>query len=476
MHRSKRSLLTILALFLSSGCSEALGEFGATPGGIQDMKLARDLIAQGQVPPPEAFVVEGMFSEHDLPLAGAPCERTLCLRAAAGVAPDLDEAPRGWVQVGMSSRINPETYQRPSVTVIATVDVSGSMGWRYGDNSPGEMSRALLRRVADELGAEDRIAIVTYGSEVDTRLELVAGDQHGRVREVIDELDEAGSTNMEGGLVRAFAIARQALGSTDEVRVMLFTDAQPNVGATSPSQFEQMAGEAADDGVSLTVFAMGLGASQELTLAMSALRGGNAFGITDPSAIERVMEESWPYLLAPIAYDLELVVQPSDGVSVSRGFGFPGQGEEGASLEVASVFLSKRKGALLLELSGLGEQGFKANAALSYETRDGERVEQTLEAHHDGQGLDERGHSFEQRSVAKATALALLVSGMREAAEAYQGDAAVAVERMTTVAERIGADAAALDDEALDAEVELAQALLALMESGAPQGDLYGGY
>jgi len=32
------------------------------------------------VPPAESFVVEGMFSDHDLPIAGATCDKTLCLR------------------------------------------------------------------------------------------------------------------------------------------------------------------------------------------------------------------------------------------------------------------------------------------------------------------------------------------------------------------------------------------------------------
>ena len=65
------------------------GEFGATQGGVQDMSLARELVAQGRVPPPEAFVVEAMFSEHDLPIAGPPCQTTLCLRAAMGIAPAI---------------------------------------------------------------------------------------------------------------------------------------------------------------------------------------------------------------------------------------------------------------------------------------------------------------------------------------------------------------------------------------------------
>jgi len=73
-------------------------EFGATQGGVKDMQLARTLVKEGRVPPKDAFVVEGMFSEHDLPLSGTPCARTLCLRGALGVAPDEKDAAAAWLR------------------------------------------------------------------------------------------------------------------------------------------------------------------------------------------------------------------------------------------------------------------------------------------------------------------------------------------------------------------------------------------
>ena len=71
------------------------GDFGATQGGVQDMTFARDTVRAGRVPPPEAFVVEAMFSEHDLPVEGEPCSTLLCLRAAIGRAPDRTDEPSG---------------------------------------------------------------------------------------------------------------------------------------------------------------------------------------------------------------------------------------------------------------------------------------------------------------------------------------------------------------------------------------------
>ena len=72
-------------------------------------------------------------------------------------------------------------------------------------------------------------------------------------------------------------------------------------------------------------------------------------------------------------------------------------------------------------------------------------------------------------------ALAVLVSGMREAAERYvnESDRESAVAHRTAVRDRFVADAAALGDASLDAEIAFTEALLALMVAGAPQGDLY---
>ena len=174
-----RSLALVLGLSLL-GCSHGLssspgGDFGATPGGVKDLHLARKLIAAGQIPPADALLVEAMYAEHDLPLEGATCARTLCLRAAAGFAPELDDTARGFAQVGLSSTIDPETWVRPSTTFVFTVDVSGSMGWGYDGTSPGALSRRLLHALTDRLRPDDRVAIVTYGSDVETKLGLTAG-------------------------------------------------------------------------------------------------------------------------------------------------------------------------------------------------------------------------------------------------------------------------------------------------------------
>jgi hypothetical protein len=145
---------------------------------------------------------------------------------------------------------------------------------------------------------------------------------------------------------------------------------------------------------------------------------------------------------------------------------------------VATVFLSKNKGALLLRLTNpIGDRGLtglRVNGRLSYKTLDGELVEDQIEAVYSGQTTDERGMFFEQTSVGKTVALAVLVDNMRFAAELYGRNKDAAADHMQAVVERIQADVDALDDVSLLVEEILALELLGLMEAHAPQGDLYG--
>jgi Ca-activated chloride channel family protein len=444
------------------------------------MTFARELIENGRIPPAEALLVEAMFAEHDLPLEGDPCTEVLCIRAAAGVAPDRAGAPHGWLQLGLSSNVDPDAWQPPATTYVFTIDVSGSMGWQYADGedpAPAHLAKLLAHALAEQLRPVDEIAIVTYGSNVRTVLPVVDGDEKDRAHGAIDGLRENGSTNMEAGLRAAYQIGRDAIQrGRDNVRIVLFTDEQPNVGATSPEAFGGMVAEGAEDGVEITVLALGLGLGSELLEAMSHLRGANAFSFVANDDTDVFMNDDFPWFVSPIAYDLTAAVTPSAGLGVDATYGFPGGAATQTELDVASVFLSKRKGALLISLAPTQEgalDGLAADIDLTFTTRGGSTISRELRVERAGAPLDERGHWFAQPSVAATTALALLVDGMHDAAEQYASSPDIAQTTMQLAHDRFAADAAATSDPQLAVEVDLAAAMLQLIVERAPQGSLY---
>ncbi len=476
-----------LSVSLSAGCS-AFGsaapsaEFGATTGGVKDLSSARDLVANGQVPPPSALLVEAAFAEHDLPLDGTSCSRTLCLRSALGVAPDLDGKQAGWIQLGMSSNIDPATYRRPPLHVILTVDVSGSMGWNAskmdsgsGYVTPGRLAYLLASRIASKCNAGDRVSLVTYGSSVTTVFAGFGGDDPA-ILDAISNLSTNGSTNMEAGLRRAYEIARQERRSVEQTRVFLFSDEQPNVGATSATEFQQIVGGGAAEGIGITIFGLGLGHSNELVEQLSHLRGANSFSLSKTPDVDNLMQDSWPWMASPLAYDLKVQVTPASGFSVIQGYGFPGSSGAAPALDVSTVFLSRRKGALLVQLGGAETtlSGLGASSKLSYLDLSGAPLSDNLNSAYGGQPLDARNMYFQQPSVGKTVALALLMSNLRRAAELYASDHAGAVTLMEKVVQRISSDAQGFADSTFDRDVKLASDVLELMKQDAPQGDLYG--
>ncbi len=169
---------------------------------------------------------------------------------------------------------------------------------------------------------------------------------------------------------------------------------------------------------------------------------------------------------------MALRLLPNKGFRVAEGYGFPTTGDK-AELEVSTVFFSHRRGALLVRLDKQGNdfEGLGIQGLLSYETLDGKLKSQTLKLNYKGQPL-ENGQYYEQASVGKTVALALLVSNMRQAAEMYGPKREEAVTLMKETLERFRANAETYQE--LGQEMQFAQSLYDLMRAGAEQGTLYG--
>ena len=459
----------------SGALNGAPNQLGATPGGVQDMNFARGLVDSGKVPPPEAFIVEAMYSEHDLPVTGPACDMTLCVRGAMGIAPDAAGVSSGWVQVGLSSNINAETFERPPITIIAAVDTSGSMGWSYQDSTSGiATAKQMLSSITAKLDAADQFGLVSYGSDVSIPLSITAGNSPV-ISSVISNLTPNGGTNMEAGLKQAFALAEQAREMSDNVRILLFTDEQPNIGATSASEFEQIVSSGADKGIGLTVFGIGLGLRSELTQAMSYMPGGNAFSIMDASEVESFMTDNWPWMVSPIAYDLSVSADIPAGLRITETYGFPNSGTSSeVGFDVATVFLSKNKGALLLKLQGESLQSLAVNLGVTYTGLDGSNRESTMTVSYEGQALDGGGQYMPQAGIAKTVALTLLVTEMKRATSLYQTDPEQAIAILSTALSRFSAYSVLIGDEEITREAAFWPRLLDLMEAGAEQGTFYG--
>lgn len=71
-----------------------------------------------------------------------------------------------------------------------------------------------------------------------------------------------------------------------------------------------------------------------------------------------MFELDFDYLVTPLAHDLRLDFQPADGYSTMDVYGIPTwtPGDDLVEMEVATLFLSRNHGAILIRLDPAGPQ------------------------------------------------------------------------------------------------------------------------
>ena len=399
---------------------------GATPGGAQDNGLAQTQVDQGLVPKPDAFTVEGLLNEYDLPLDSTSCGQDLCIDAAYGVAPVLvEDRSAVFVQVGFSSGIDAATFQRLPLNLSVVVDRSGSMA----ADSKLDSVRQALYHLIDQLGEGDRLSIVLFDDRVDILVEPALVTDKTKLKTAVASIAARGSTNMAAGLRQGSAFVQAYAGQPGiSDRVMIFTDALTNTGDTDQASFIQIAASNAAQNIGITLFGVGTDLNQDLVLAITGLRGGNYFFLQDATKIASVFDVDFDYLVTPLAYDLDFQLLPAASFVITAVYGFPAwrTGSTTVEFNIPSVFLSRNHGAIIVRLDPINRiwptgQSPLAELSLTYTPADGSaQVSQSLEAaYSDTAPLTDNTLFYSQRAVRKSVALVNTALAENQACQIY---------------------------------------------------------
>jgi Ca-activated chloride channel family protein len=438
------------------------GGYGATPGGAQDIRYARSLIESGQVPPADSITVEGLLSEHDLPTEGEPCPSLLCARPAVAVAPSLETGTNAvWLQLGMTSGI--QDFHRPPIDLALVIDRSSSMG---GDLA--QTYEAASRLIA-QLRDDDRLAVVTFNDSASVLAPLGPIGDRTALLASLTSIGPSGGANLMDGLRAGYAQVRSVPESTDRLRrVIVLSCGYPTVGDTSETSFITLVRDGGAERIGLTFVGVLLSYDYALAQSLGEERGGNSYYTDSLPAIEQVFDTELDFMLTPLAYDLRIGLALSDGYEVDRVFGIPGDatGAPRTELDVATAFISNRRGAIVVRLRPVPDHDTQAlgTVNLSYvpEPAHGwtdaaaEQLPVTVDT--------SAGVVYGSTGVHKAVALVNEAERMRTACERYHSGApeeALAI--VTELADYLRAEAEALNDDGLRTEVALVEALAAAM-------------
>ncbi len=263
----------------------------------------RRFLDNGTRPPVDAIRIEEMINYFSYDYKGPSGSAPFSMTAEVGDCP-WNESNR-LVHVGLQGKIIDQS-DVPSRNLVFLFDVSGSM------NSPSKLP--LLKRafslLVDNMRPDDTVSIVVYAGASGVVLEPTSGKRKGDILAALDRLSAGGSTNGGAGIHSAYAMAKKGFIEGGINRVILATDGDFNVGATSQSDLVQLVEDKRRSGVFLSVLGFGTGNLKDATMEKLADKGnGNYAYIDSISEARKVLVEEAGATLVTIAKDVKIQVE-----------------------------------------------------------------------------------------------------------------------------------------------------------------------
>ncbi len=263
----------------------------------------RRFINWNQMPPKDAVRIEEMINYFDYEYPEPTGAHPFSIVTEVGHCPWNEE--NNLVHIGLHGKsLNYEDLKPANLVFL--IDASGSMQ----DQSKLPLLRKSLKLMLNELGEQDRIAIVTYAGSAGLVLPSTPATQKERIISTLDRLSAGGSTAGGAGIELAYKIAKQNLIRHGNNRVILATDGDFNVGVSSTSDLVRLVEEKREDGIYLTIIGLGMGNYKDGRMEQISNAGnGNYFYIDNIREAEKVFVRELRANMFTIARDVKIQIE-----------------------------------------------------------------------------------------------------------------------------------------------------------------------
>ncbi len=209
------------------------------------------------------------------------------------------------VLIGLQGK-NIPVENLPASNLVFLIDVSGSMM----DENKLPLVQSSMKMLTDQLREKDRISIVVYAGNAGLVLPSTSGADKIKIKTAIDALEAGGSTAGGEGIMLAYKTAQENFMKEGNNRIILCTDGDFNVGASSDDDMVRLIEKERNKGIYLTVLGYGMGNYKDSKMQQLADKGnGNHAYIDGINEAKKVLVNEFGGTLFTIAKDVKLQLE-----------------------------------------------------------------------------------------------------------------------------------------------------------------------
>ena len=271
--------------------------------------------------------------------------------------------------MGLNSGIKESDFKRKKLNLVIVLDNSGSMGEYFnqyyydntgkqidiynedGVNSQRKIDNAneAIVSILNQLNDGDRFAIVLFNSDASVLqpMGLVGNTAMGAVRNRVLNIVAGGSTNLDAGMDLATKQFKglSELSSYDyENRIIVLTDAQPNTGDISSSNFMDSVERNAGSRIYTTFIGVGVDFNTQLIKRITKVKGANYYTVHSHREFNRRVNEEFDFMVTPLVFNLKFYFEAA-GWKIDQVFGSPEADQaSGTLMTINTMFPSRSEG------------------------------------------------------------------------------------------------------------------------------------
>lgn len=209
------------------------------------------------------------------------------------------------LKIGLQGK-NIPTDNLPNSNFVFLIDVSGSMS----SQNKLPLLKESMKVLVNQMRKEDKVAIVVYAGAAGLVLPPTTGDKKETIINAFDNLQAGGSTAGGAGIQLAYKIAQENFIKGGNNRVILATDGDFNVGASSDNDMERLIEEKRKSGVFLTCLGYGMGNYKDSKMETLANKGnGNYAYIDNIQEANRFLGKEFKGSMFAIAKDVKIQIE-----------------------------------------------------------------------------------------------------------------------------------------------------------------------